>query len=138
MKFDYLKQPNLLDPHRPFIARPIIPVVLWNGQRKTEMLALVDSGADNSLFNFGLADDIGIDWKRGIRREFFGIDGLPVEVYMNRVEFQIKGSASRAQVIVGFTNAQGVSAVLGQEDFFMLNKIKFERNKESIEIIPAK
>jgi hypothetical protein len=42
----------------------------------------------------------------------------------------------RIDVEVGFTDAIGVDAILGQADFFEHHQIKFERYKESVEIKP--
>jgi hypothetical protein len=136
MKFDYLKQPNFVDPQRAFIARPVIPIQLRNGDAVVQVLALVDSGADGSLFNTQLADEIGIDWRKGEYRQFTGIEGSPVDVYMSDVEIHVGGGASRIQASVGFTTSRGVGAVLGQADFFSQHKIIFDQSKERLEIIP--
>lgn len=39
---------------------------------------------------------------------------------------------------VGFTDSPGVAAILGQAGFFDNYHIKFERDKEIIEIVPIK
>jgi hypothetical protein len=60
MKFDYLKQPNFNDPQKPWISRPMIPVRLFHQGKHVDVYALVDSGADTSLFHASLATTLGI------------------------------------------------------------------------------
>lgn len=85
MKFPYLKQPNLLNPQAPWIARPILPVRLSYKNNFLNIAALIDSGADFCLFNAEIGKRLGIPIKEGRLLNFFGITRIPVEVYLHKV-----------------------------------------------------
>jgi hypothetical protein len=98
--------------------------------------ALLDSGADRSVFNSRFAEELLIDLESGRKESYFGIGAQPVAVYHHHINIQLIGSQQAITVEVGFTDAPGVDAILGQADFFEHHQIKFERSKESIEIKP--
>src|SRR5258708_38681387 len=138
MKFPYLKQPSAINPRAPWINRPIIPVRLSHKAASLEVLALLDSGADISLFNATVAEELLIDITSGDHKEFFGISGHTIDVYYHPIRIQLIGSSESITVTVGFTTSRFTRAVLGQADFFMHHQVKFERSKEQLEIKPAK
>lgn len=139
MKFEYLKQPNFANPNRPWISRPLIPIRLSNKEKHVEVFALVDSGADASLFHSSLAKELGIDLQTGQKQTFFGISGgVGVEVYLHVIRIQIIGASETIDIEAGFTDSLGVGAILGQSGFFDHYHIKFERDKERIEITPTR
>jgi len=136
MKFDYLKQPNFLNPQKPWISRPFIPVRLSYKDKHLDVYALIDSGADVSIFHSSIAKELGIDFILGRKEKFFGISGEAIDVYFHKLRLQIIGSPESIELEVGFTDSKGVSAILGQAGFFENYHIKFERDKERIEIMP--
>ena len=93
MKFRYIKFPTT-DPKRKWISRPLIPIQIIGPKGKWEGYALIDSGADRSLFHFEIGEIIGLDVLKGKIEYFSGI----------------------------FDN----------------HRIKFERDREIIEITPVK
>ncbi len=137
MKFDYLKEPYSLDTRKPYIARPMIPIRLSLKAMKIETFALIDSGADQSLFNASFAHELLIDLEDGKKQTFRGIGEGTVDVYLHTIKLQIIGSPEALEIEVGFTESSGVDAILGQADFFKHHKITFERYKERMEIKPA-
>jgi hypothetical protein len=136
MKFPYLRQPSSLNPSLPYIARPLIPIRLSLKAMHLETYALLDSGADRSVFNSRFANELLIDLEYGKKELYFGIGAQPVAVYHHKINIQLIGSQDSIEVEVGFTEAPGVDAILGQADFFEHHQIKFERSKESMEIKP--
>jgi hypothetical protein len=136
MQFDYYKIPTY-DPARPWIARPLIPIQLSSKGRHKTVLALIDSGADRSLFHVSYASLLGLDTEIGRSEQFTGIADEAVTAYFHAVELQIIGSPDRVAIEVGFTDSEGVDAILGQADFFQVYKITFERYKERLEIKPT-
>ena len=136
MTFPYLKVPNLSDPNAPWTSRPIIPVRLLRGEVHQDVYALVDSGADKTLFDASLADLLGLDLDAAKRERFVGISGTPIEVAVATIEVQVRGSDDRFELEAGFTTAQGVSALLGQAGFFERHKVTFERAKERLTLKP--
>jgi hypothetical protein len=133
MRFDYVKV-ELDDPKLLWMPRPLIPVRLTSKSRHTTALALLDSGADKSLFSIDYAKELGLDTEIGRAESFGGIAGEEVIAFFHPVELQIMGSDESLKLEVGFTDSPGVSAILGQADFFKHYTISFERAKEKIEI----
>jgi hypothetical protein len=138
MKFDYLKQPNFLNPQKPWISRPVIPVRLSYKDKYLDVYALIDSGADASIFHSSIAKELDIDIVSGRKEKFFGISGEGIDVYFHKVQIQIIGSSESIGIEAGFTDSKGVGAILGQAGFFENYHIKFERDKERVEITPLK
>ena len=136
MKFPYIRQPSSINPSLPYIARPLIPVRLSLKAMHLDTYALLDSGADRSVFNSRFAEELLIDLESGRKELYFGIGAQPVAVYHHAINIQFMGSQQSIDVEVGFTDAPGVDAILGQADFFEHHQIKFERYNESIEIKP--
>ena len=136
MKFPYVRQPSSLNPNLPYIARPLIPVRLFLKAMHLDTYALLDSGADRSVFHSRFADELLLDLESGRKELYFGIGAKPVAVYHHRVSIQLIGSQNSIDVEVGFTDAPGVDAILGQADFFAHHQIRFEQYKEMIEIKP--
>lgn len=138
MKFDYLKQPNFLNPAKPWISRPLIPIRLTHQDKHLDVYALVDSGADVSVFHSSIAKELGIDIQSGRKEKFFGIAGEGVDVYFHKIKLQIIGAPEVIEIEAGFTDSKGVAAILGQAGFFENYHIKFERDKERVEITPIR
>jgi len=137
MKFKYLKQ-QTSDPAQPWVLRPYIPIRLFYKQKSVSVFALVDSGADESVFHVSIGKLIGIDIPKGRKKRFFGISGAGIDGYVHRIRLQIVGAPASIELDVGFLDAPGVDAILGQVGFFDHYRIKFERDKEQIEIVPIK
>jgi hypothetical protein len=135
MKFRYQKQVDYLHPQLPWKSRPMIKVRLAFGDRHQAVFALIDSGADVSLFHISLAKTLGItDFEQDGWAA--GISGEKVPIYYQTLKLQLAGSDEAISIRAGFVNLPGVSALLGQSGFFEHFKICFERAKEEIEIRP--
>jgi len=139
MKFDYLKQPNFRNPNQPWISRPLIPVRLLNGEKQIRLLALVDSGADSSLFHASIARELGLDLRSGREQTYHGISGgNGITAFVHSIEMQIQGAPEVVKLQAAFTESEGVGAILGQSDFFDFYHIRFEKDKDRIEIVPGR
>lgn len=134
MKLSYRKVPSSRNPNDPWIPRPIVRIELFYGNQHQKVDALLDSGADASLFHSSIAELLGIKFEDGLEKEFFGISEKSIKVYFHKVQMQIPGFDKPFEALVGFTRSNGVSALLGQADFFERYKITFDRRKEMIEI----
>lgn len=137
MKFRYQKIPSP-DPKQKWLKRPIIDIRVLGPQGGTTVSALVDSGADHSLFHIDIAKDIGIDLNKSNIAYFRGIEGGRMPTFLERVKIQIIGSDKTTELLAGFTDSRTVSAILGQEGFFDEYRIKFERDHNLIEITPIR
>jgi hypothetical protein len=134
---EYKKAPIPENPNAPWFPLPLIKIRLSYKEKIIQFDALNNSGADVSLFHASAAKALGIDLKSGIKQEYLGVSGHKIEAYFHTVKLQIVGEAEATELAVGFTESEGVSALLGQADFFQAYKISFERYKERIEINPA-
>ena len=132
-KFDYRKVPDLSIPRRRWIKRPMLQVTLFGGTRRKQVICLVDSGADVSLFHASIGRNLGIEIESGTYKEFEGIAGS-LEAYMHDVELQIQDFSERVQIVAGFTESEGVDAILGQTGFFENYRICFDRRRGKMEI----
>jgi len=139
MKFPYVKVPTN-DPRRKQIRRPIIPISLAKPAQagfisKSIMIdALLDSGADKCLFHVELAKELGLNLEEGEREFFGGIEGGRIVTYIHKVQICVPDINGLAEVWAGFADAPGVFAILGQDGFFDAFRIKFERDRNIIEI----
>ena len=131
--FDYRKIPNNAIPRKRWIKRPMLQVTLLNGTKHRQIVCLVDSGADECLFHASIGRSLGVDIESGRSKKFDGIAGR-VEANMHLVEIQIQDFQERVKIEVGFTESDGVHAILGQAGFFENFKICFERYRWRIEI----
>ena len=138
MQLDYQKVPNPESPSAPWILLPLIKIRLSHNNNVVQLNALIDSGAQASVFHAVVAEKLGIDMKAGLKHEFFGISGHTIDAYFHTVRLQLVGSSDSLELAVAFTDSPGVGALLGQADFFQHHQIKFERYKERIEIKQAK
>jgi hypothetical protein len=132
--FDYRKVPNFQLPKKRWIKRPELQVTLSNGTKKQQIICLVDSGADECLFHCSIAQLLGIvDFKTGIYRKFDGIADSIV-AYMHPIRLQIQDFPESVEIYAGFTEAEGVYALLGQAGFFSNFRVCFERWRGRMEI----
>jgi hypothetical protein len=133
--FDYRKIPNHQLPKKRWIKRPMLQVTLTNGSKRQQVLCLVDSGADECLFHVSIAYRLGIsDVSAGIFRRFDGI-AESVNAYMHPVQLQIQSFPESVEIYAGFTEADGVWAILGQAGFFANYKVTFERYRGRLEVV---
>ena len=136
MKFSYRKTPSD-DPSQRWFSRPIIDVTV-SGDKSTTVAALVDSGADISLFNVEVAEYIGLDVEKGRIVYVGGVGEGRLKAYLHKVKLQVEGIEKAVEVPIAFTENLGVSGILGQEGFFDTHRIKFEKDHDTFEITPVK
>ena len=137
MKFPYIKTPAN-DAKRPWVSRPIIPVMLIGPKGTVIVDALIDSGADISMFHKDIGKEIGIDFAQGEQETFSGVEGGKMVCYMRDIHLQVVGLNEKIKISAGFSDVSGIFAILGQEGFFDRYKIKFEKDHNAIEVISVK
>jgi len=131
--FDYRKIPNHAVPRKRWIKRPMLQVTLVNGTKRHQIVCLVDSGADECLFHASVGRSLGLDLQSGRYKKFDGIAGS-IEAYVHPIELQVQDVPERVMIDAGFTESDGVHAILGQAGFFENFKICFERYRWRIEV----
>ena len=138
MKFEYKKVPSSSHPADPWVIKPYLTIRLSAEGKTVQLDALIDSGAEASLFHSSVAKVFGFDLKAGLKKEYFGITGEPAICYFHPVQLQVVGLSHSIDLAVAFTEASSVGALLGQADFFQHFKITFERYKERMGITPSR
>lgn len=136
MKYQYLTILNE-NPNGKHFRRPAVDVEIFGPDRSINTFALLDSGADNCLFQLEFAEAIGINLDKCEKTMTVGVEGGGVEVYLTDVEIRVKG-LEKIKVPVGFIKSKSVNGLLGQIGFFDFNRIKFERDHNTFEINPIK
>src|SRR3989344_7872835 len=117
MKFPYIKLPSL-DSQLKWTARPYIPIRLIWLNKIWEGYALIDSGADRSLFNIQIAQDLGLNFDEEQFENFGGIEGGVLKARLHKIKVQIIGMSEEVEITAGLINSSGVVAILGQDGFF--------------------
>ena len=121
MKYEYgLTYPPDADGR--FRKRPLVEIEIGGPQGKLKELALVDSGADRSLFHREIAEYLGIDLTHAERRRTIGVAG-EADVLYTEVAMTLAGAPKPIRIPVGFIDRPYVSALLGQEGFFTFHRI---------------
>jgi hypothetical protein len=109
------------------IARPIARVTLTTRQGEAfDITALVDSGADVSMFSPSVARILGIEIRRGKRRTFRGLGG-EIEAYLHRISLRVGDMQVRARV--AFPTVE-VPNILGRLDLLKNSSIIFRDQRE--------
>lgn len=123
-----------------WIKRPLIQIEVFSGKNVIKFNALIDSGADKSLFNVEVAKLIGLDLEKAKPHSFVGIGGKQeIKAYLiDEVEIKVEGMDKKIKIPVGFINSDSVGLLLGQEGFFDQYRIKFEKNHDTFELTPVK
>jgi len=114
------------------ILLPRIKVVLRYQQRKTRILALVDSGSEYCLFPKDIADLLGINVTAGPRLLITGIGNSKINFFFHEIEILLDKYYIKTKV--GFaTSGIGTSGLLGQQGFFEHFLVSFNYRNNYIE-----
>ena len=111
----------------------MLQVTLLNGMKRKQVICLVDSGADECLFHASLGRSLGLHIEGGRYKQFDGI-ASSIEAYMHPIEIQVQDFPEGIKFEAGFTESDGVHAILGQAGFFESFRICFERYRWRIEV----
>lgn len=121
-----------------WVKRPMIEAEVFGPQGSQKFNALIDSGADTSLFNIQVAELLGFDLANAKKANFTGIIGATSCYFFENVEIKLEGQEKLINLPVGFIDSDTVGLLLGQEGFFDKNRIKFEKDHDSFEVTPVK
>ena len=119
-RFRYVRipaTPSEAFPHASHYHRPLIPVTLSTGPKSARLLALIDSGADNTIFNMQVAAMIGLRLGKAPADSFCGTSGHEQTARYRRLTIRVGTVSYRA--MVGFAELPfDVAGILGQDGFF--------------------
>ncbi len=97
--------------------------------------AVIDSGATQSLFDIQIAEQLGIDLKKGLPILIHGIYGVPQTAYFHQIHLQI--GTYRFEAAVGFAPLHDQACgILGQHGFFEFFKVAFDYLDRSFDVTP--
>ena len=131
MKFKYIKM--MARGQFNFVSLPLFEV----GLPSANFIFLVDSGADYCYLPASVGEALGIDVKRGEKRESKGITGTPFIAYFHTINCQIGGWDYKMKI--GFSYDLGVPfGILGRENFFDYFKVCIDHKNEEVELKPYK
>ncbi len=138
LKFDYNKtgaRPTPAFPRQHHVLRPIIPINLVLAGRLVKTVALIDSGADWSIFHAELGEILGLDVRAGDEQDFYGIVGSdPGTIYFHDISVEIGGIAYPMRCGFSYDISPNGIAVLGQYGFFDTFEVSFKRTKKRVEL----
>lgn len=128
MKFKYKKYGS--------IFRPAIEITLRGESGSVRYEALVDSGADICLFDEEVGKYIGIDVTSRKKEEVFGVGGKCSVYYVHPITIEVGGWSYKINAgfmpdVAGRVMPYGL---VGQNGFFNLFTVKFDNQKQEIEL----
>lgn len=139
MKFKYRK--FNLSPSSNFfgklILKPIIPLKVSKTGAVLQYAALIDSGADFCIFDAGIGEYLGLNIKSGIEVQFGGIQSLGgAKAYIHKVDLEIGGIQFKTEVGFSYDISKNGYGIVGQKGFFDKFIVKFDLQKEDLELKP--
>lgn len=117
----------------PKIIRPIIPIILKSQAKLILYSALIDSGADYSIFSLDIADALGIKLQSENKVKFIGVGKEKVQGFWGEIEIKIGGVSYKTKAIFANISEFG-HGILGHKGFFDQFDVKLSYRKQIIEI----
>ena len=140
MKFQYWTTSGVLDTRGRIVKRPMLELeFVGKGGSKTNAIGLIDSGADTTMLNIQYADFLGVKLDEKNTRNILGVGNGTVLVYVSTFRFKIKQIEDKEiEVPAWYVDSNNVDILLGQETFFEMFKIKFEKDHDTFEVTPVR
>lgn len=127
MKFRYKK-------YAPGFLRPVIPIEVIYKKIAIPYEVLVDSGADFSVFDAGIAEILDINLEEGEEQEVAGITGASAPIYFHWVNLKVGRRQFKQRVAFLKEMGQFGYGVVGQHGFFDIFVVKFDLVKQEVEL----
>ena len=109
---------------------PLIEIVLIGPKERIKMLALLDSGADYSLFNLEVAERLGIKNETSEKVGLQGVVGEPFWGYMHKVPIQVEDKVFNCKIV--FSNVK--TTLLGRDNFFLPFLVTFNERQQKVSL----
>lgn len=120
--------------YSPDILRPVIPIQLLYDNQGVWYEALVDSGADENVFDAQIGELLGIDIKTGTKSSVIGITGVERLAYHHKLQMKVGSWLFTVTAAFVYDIAPLGYSVVGQQGFFDFFIVKFDLLKEAIEL----
>jgi hypothetical protein len=111
---------------------PLVRIRTFNGDRSVQFDALVDSGAEHSVFSLEIADELGIHLGDARHVVVVGAGGHEIDGFLTRVELQLGRHRWTAPSI--FSEAGSRRGILGQIGFFAFFSVTFRYDQREMDI----
>lgn len=111
---------------------PLVPLTAHGPAGEVELLALVDSGAEENVLDAEVGEALGLDVEAGREVRLFGYDGREQQGYRLAIDLQVGRQWWRAPVIFAHSVARG--GILGQRGFFQFFTVTFRYIERELEI----
>jgi len=114
---------------------PIIPITISHKEKKLNVEALIDSGANRCFCPVEIGQALKIPLEECSKSGLSGIGGS-IEIFIHQLDIGLEYGKFKFSADVGFGEFSfpGFSFILGQKDFFENVNIFFERRKEHLEL----
>lgn len=133
VKYSFFRvPPTPAFPEGRVIARPLLFIALIYGKSRLPCYALVDSGADRSVFPLSFALELGLSPFVGPSEPIGGLGSSNVPTYFCDLVVELPG-LTNFPLRAGFTeglNNWGLG-LLGQDGFFNRFRVNFRLNREA-------
>lgn len=143
MKFSYREYVAPLSGSSDFrlILRPVIQISVVGGDFEATCAALVDSGADETIFPLSIARAIGVSLLPELQGKFKGVSGDELVLHFGEVELNVsdENQTVRWKTIVGFADFKDEGdelAILGHGGFLDYFTAIFDGKEAQVELIP--
>ncbi len=133
MKYQYTAVADPRNPQYAWHRRPILTLEVFGPSSSFKITGLVDSGADMTLMDSGIATVLGLDLTKAKKQTTFGIDGKLHETHETGVEIQID-KLNRITITDSFMENHTVTCIIHKEGLFDSYQIKFERDHKTFEL----
>lgn len=136
MKFPHKKFVVQSRPSGPasVVTRPVIPIHMA-AQQRVAYEALVDSGADYSIFHAEIGEAIGLEMQKGHRVIFAGVSGVAQEGFRHSVKVEV----GKWRLPCSAVFAYGLKipyGILGQAELFDWFVVVFDREAGWLDLKP--
>lgn len=140
MKFRFEKLPRVPSPAFPAQQSSHVPFITVGLARAKKdepfyVLALIDSGAADTIFHADIGRQIGIPVDQGPTAEHRGVGGQKIVSYFHHLHLTVGGYS--VPIYAGFSDqVQPKPGLLGIQGFFDHFKVSLDLHKELIELTP--
>jgi hypothetical protein len=126
------KESKLIGPHA---KRPVIEVGLTLGGQVIPSNALIDSGADVSIFPADIGEQLGIDIRSGEKGFASSMRGAVLEeTFLHRITLKVGELYYSTVTSFSYAPMRRNYGILGQQGFFDIFVVQFDLVKEEIEL----
>ena len=98
--------------------KPVLQVLIWYNHKRSGLLeSIVDTGADHTIFDAQIGDDLGIPIRKGREVPFTGVAmGTRTVGYLHKVTLTVAAQTYEAPIIFAYDIS--ATGILGQIGFF--------------------